>query len=266
MKRYLHLFLNTFSVSANVMMMYRSNIVFFLFFETVFLMAQFMIVSVGFDLAGSSVAGWTKDQAYLLTAVNGLSHQVFICFFINPIFSLSTQVWNGQYDYILLKPLHPLAGMFFVGQFVISNLPNLATNLCVVIYFLFVNSTNISAGTVAVFALLVVLGILVRVAVGLICISPVFFSERLADVEDSFWSLTSLGRFPMSVYPRLMERVLTLVVPIAMLASLPASFFFGRESMLSVGSSLLTSLLFCFFAFRVFMLSLRRYQSVNSGL
>ena len=105
MKRYLKLFGRTFGLSASTMLIYRANIVFFLIFETFFLAAQFLTVKVGFDLAGAEIAGWTRREAYLLTAVNGLTHQFFICFFINPIFGLGLQVWNGQYDYVLLKPL-----------------------------------------------------------------------------------------------------------------------------------------------------------------
>lgn len=266
MKRFWTLFKHTFVISSNVMLVYRSNIVFFLIFETLFLAAQFMIVSIGFDLAGSSVAGWTKEQAFLLTAVNGLSHQFFICFFINPIFGLSTWVWNGQYDYILLKPIHPLAGMFFFGQFVISNVPNLFVNLGLVIYFMLENSSGITAGVATLFGVLVILGVFMRLALGLICIAPVFLSERMADVEDSFWSFASLARYPLSVYPKSMVRILTFVVPIGMLASLPSSFFFGLESTATIAGAAVATVGFCAFAVGVFMLCLRRYQSVNSGL
>lgn len=266
MKRYWSLFKHTFVISTNVMLVYRANIIFFLIFETMFLAAQFMIVSVGFDLAGASVAGWTKDQAFLLTAVNGLSHQFFICFFINPIFGLSSWVWNGQYDYILLKPIHPLAGMFFFGQFVISNVPNLVVNLGLVLYFMTVNYHGITVMGAVMFAVLVGLGVFMRLALGLICVAPVFLSERLADVEDSFWAFASLARYPLSVYPKSMVRVLTFVVPIGMLASLPASFFFGLESAATIAGAVGATIGFCVAAVGLFMLCLRRYQSVNSGL
>ena len=74
MKRYLKLFARTFDISVGVMLMYRANLVFFLIFETLFISAQFLTVKVGFALAGGDIAGWTKEQAYLLTAVSGLSH------------------------------------------------------------------------------------------------------------------------------------------------------------------------------------------------
>lgn len=266
MKRIFKLFLRNFEISTNVMLVYRSNIVFFLIFETMFLLAQFITIGIGFDLAGGQIAGWTKEQAFLLTAINGVSHQLFICFFINPIFSTGMWVWNGQLDYVLLKPMPPLVSMWINGQFVISNLPNLLFNLIAVVYFVAMNTLPASPWAYAAFPVFVGAGLVVRVALALLCIAPVFLSERLADVEDSFWALSSLGRFPMSVYPRAMETFLTFVIPIAMLASVPASVVFDMKTTLWLAGALVASGVFAFASGKIFMAALGRYQSVNSGV
>lgn len=264
MKRFWGLFKRTFELSTSVMLAYRANVVFFLLFETVFLAAQFLTVSVGFNLAGGEVAGWTREQAFLLTAVNGLSHQIFICFFINPVFSLGMQVWNGQFDYILLKPLHPLMSMWVNGQFVVSNLPTLIVNAFAVGMIL--ASGQIGLATLPVFVVLFALGVVVRVSLALLCIAPVFFSERLGDVEDSFWSVTSLARYPLAVYPRPLVALLSFVLPLGMLASIPVGALSGRHGIGELALAVASSALFVVVAQRTFMACLGRYQSVNSGV
>lgn len=264
LKHFWALFRRQFELSASVMLVYRANVFFFLFFELVFLAGQFLTVSVGYDMAGGAVAGWTREQAYLLTAVNGLSHQVFICFFINPIFSVGMQVWNGQYDYLLLKPLHPLASMWFNGQYVISNLPSLIINGIAVLYFVVVNAA--SGGALVAFLGLFAVGIAVRVALALACIAPVFFSERLGDVEDSFWSVAGLARYPLAVYPRFLSLLMTFVLPLGMLASVPSSALFGGQTLGTLVGSVTASIVFVFVGVKIFMLCLSRYQSVNSGV
>jgi ABC-2 type transport system permease protein len=265
MKHYLRLFARTFGISVSTMLIYRANLVFFVIFESLFLASQFLTVHVGYKLAGSAIAGWTEPQAYLLTAVNGLSHQLFICFFINPIFSLAVQVWNGQYDYVLLKPLHPLLSMLFTAQFVTSNLPNLLTNVAFVVYFLATNPA-LDMHMLPAFLLLTTVGVAVRIALALVCISPVFLSERLADAENTFWSVSSLGRFPMAVYPRVMELVLTFVIPVGMLASVPASSLYHGLGTDVLAGAAFASVLFAAFGVWVFMRMLGKYQSVNSGV
>jgi ABC-2 type transport system permease protein len=266
MKKYLKLFARTFGVSTSVMLIYRANVAFFLIFEAMFMAAQFLTVKVGFDLAGGEIAGWTRDQVYLMTAVNGLTHQFFLCFFIGPIFNLGMQVWNGQYDYILLKPLHPFVSMVANGQFIISNLPNLVLNLGLVVFFLMRDDAPFAWHLIPVFAVFVMLGVAVRAAVALLCVAPVFFSERLTDIEDSFWSVISLGRYPLSVYPRGLELFLTFIVPIGMVASVPAEVLFRPDSAGALLGAFVASVLFVIASAALFMKCLGRYQSVNSGV
>lgn len=267
MRYLLRLFSRTFGISTSVMTAYRSNVLFFFVFESMFLVAQFVTVSVGFDLTGGGeIAGWTRKEVYFLTAINGLSHQLFICFFIGPIFNVGMQVWNGQYDYILLKPLHPLLSMWFYGQFVISNLPNLAINLVIVGGLLWSSGVPISAMQLAGFILFVGTGLGVRVGIALISVAPAFIAERLADSEDTFWPVVSLGRFPLAVFPRGVETLLTFLIPIGMLASIPAGFIFGKVSVSVMAGAFAASLVFMALAVGLFILGLRRYQSVNSGM
>lgn len=265
------IFSRTFSVSLGVMLAYRANLVFFLLFETLFLAAKFLTVRVGFDLAGGDIAGWTRDQAYLLTAVNGLSHQIFICFFISPIFNVGMQVWSGQFDYLLLKPVPPLASMWAYGQIVTSNLPNLAINTGAVVYLVAKLGddgvgTAVTPAGIAAFVLFMLAGAAVRVALGLLCMAPAFLSERLADAEDTFWGLTSLAQYPMAVYPRALELALTFVLPLAMIASTPSSLLFGHGSVGYMAGALGAAIAFVLVAIRAFYAGVARYQSVNSGV
>jgi ABC-2 type transport system permease protein len=263
MTRYWELLKQQFSLSAGVMLVYRSNILFFVTFETLFLVSQFLTVRIGYDLAGGAVAGWTREEAYLLTAVNGLSHQLFLCFFINSIFNVGTWVWNGQLDYVLLKPMPPLLGILFNGQFVVSNLPNLAVSLGAVVYFLAGSSLP---GAVAwwaplAFALFVAAGLAVRIGLALLCVAPAFLSERLTDGEDAFWSVASLGRYPPSIYPRALELALTFAVPLGMLAAVPAGVLFGKLSLVACLGAFVGSIAFVALCCWTFLQALARYQS-----
>lgn len=266
MKHILHMLRQTFAVSTAVMLIYRSNIVFFLLFETLFLAAQFLTIGVGFKLAGGNIGGWSPSEAYLLTACNALSHQIFICFFINGIFSLGVQVWNGQFDYVLLKPLHPLFSILVNSQFVVSNLPNLIVNAAIVVWLLTRVESPHGVVTWFTFAFMMGTGLAVRVALALLCIAPVFYSEKLADIDSSFWSLASLGRYPMKIYPRTLELLLTFVLPLGMLASVPVGFWIGRDGWLWAAGALGAACAFVIGSTMLFMRCLRRYQSVNTGI
>lgn len=261
------LYQRVFANSTGVMLAYRSNLIFFFLFESFFLTASFLGVGLGVSLAGGTINGWTRDQVYALTAINGLSHQFFICFFIAPIFNLSDFIWSGRMDYVLQKPLHPLLSMIASSEIIVSNLPNLIINFFLSFYFLRLSGVgHLTWGAWGIFVLLCFLSLLVRIALALYFITPAFFAERMLEGDSGFWNVAGVGRFPTSVFPRVIERVILYVIPIAMMAAVPASWIFERMGMIEVLLSTGASLIFAGGALAFFNFAVQNYKSVNSGM
>lgn len=254
--------------STGVMLAYRANLLYFFLFESFFLVSSFLGAGLGVSLAGGDINGWGRDQMFALTAINGLSHQFFICFLIAPLFNMPEFIWNGRMDHILQKPVHPLIGLMASSEVMVSNIPNLLINLGLAIYFVSGVAANsqIVTGTWLMFFFLVVLGIAVRFALALFCMAPAFFAERLIEGEDGFWNIAGMGRFPTSVFPKVVERILLYVIPLSMMAAVPAGFLFGRLGSVEALGASLGTILFVGIAFFFFNVALRSYKSVNSGM
>ncbi len=254
------------SNSAGVMLAYRSNLIFFFLFESFFLTSSFLGAGLGVSLAGGSINGWSRDQIFALTALNGVSHQFFVCFFIAPLFNLPEYVWNGRMDYILQKPLHPLLAMVATSEIMISNLPNFFINLGLAIYFISKMAPTSDLSVWMAFGLLGVLGIAVRFAVAIFCMAPAFFAERLVEGEDGFWSIVGTGRFPTSVFPRTVERIMLYVIPLSLMAAVPAGYLFQQLDWQQVAMAATSGCFFVGASLLFFNWAVRSYKSVNSGL
>ncbi|NDE13411.1 hypothetical protein EBZ80_00575 [bacterium] len=257
--------------STGVMLAYRSNLLFFFLFETFFLISSFLGAGLGVSLAGGSINGWTRDQIFALTAINGVSHQFFICFFISPLFNMPEYIWNGRMDYVLQKPLHPLLGLMVTSEIVISNLPNLFINVGIAAWFIAstapASAAHASSAPVwLLFAALTVLGVAVRYALALFCMTPSFYAERMIQGEDGFWSIVGTGRFPTTVFPRVVERILLYVIPLSMMAAVPAGYLFERLDATQAALAGVSSLGFLGVSLLFFNRALKSYQSVNSGM
>jgi len=248
------------------MLTYRANLFYFLVFESVFLLSHFLGVGLGTKLAGGSINGWNETQLFALTAINGLAHQFFICFFISPIFNMPEYIWNGRLDYVLQKPLPPFFSLIATSEVIVSNIPNLIVNVGLVIFFLNKAAPSLGAATVLGFILLFIAGIAVRLSLGLFCMVPAFFSERLLEGETGFWSLSSIARYPMNIYPKMIERILLYVVPLGMMAAVPSSLLFEKMPTNVAVGTFIASVVFTYLAFRFFHFGVRHYKSVNSGL
>ena len=265
MKRLGQILKRNFIVSASVMMVYRANLVFFIVFETCFSLSQFLMVGTGFRLAGGNIGGWTMDEAFLLTAVNGLSHQLFICFFVGPLFNLPMSIWNGMFDYILLKPINIFLSIFAASQIIVSNLPSLLTHLAAVWYFVAQHDSFATPINLIQLACLGVIGLFVRVGIAFLCVAPTFFSERMSETEHSFWSIVKLGAFPTSAFPRWLEFFLRFILPVGMMAAFPTEVFFGKITATQLAVQLSSTIGFVAFAGYFFIIAVRSYKSVNSG-
>jgi len=266
-RHFFRMYRRVFANSTSTMLAYRSNLVFFFIFETMFLAGNFTSIAVGFHFAGGDIAGWTREQAFLMAAINSIGHQVFICFFIGPLFGAPYKIWDGTMDYVFLKPMPRfLSIMLNAGEITVSNLPNLAITTALSVW-LFVRSwADFSAGALVACLVFLVVGIMVRVALAIFCLAPGFLAERLVGGEDVFWSLSSAGRYPASVYGVWLERFFTFGLPLAMLGSVQASVLFGKKAPLTHGLALMSSLLFVGLAAWFFHFAASRYKSVNSGV
>lgn len=265
-KPWLRRFQTNFEISVSVALTYRENFLYFIIFETFFILAQFLTVKVGFDFAGVNLRGWTREQAYILTGINGLSHQVFICFFISGIFGVAQTVWNGAFDYILLKPVPPLIGALMYGQMIVSNFPGLLINALLVVALAWHGADAITPFNAGLAFVLFALGVAVRIGVALMVVTPVFFSERLSDGETSFWAIVRLSGYPFNLYWRSVEWVLTFLVPVALLAYTPAAILMNKaETLPFLAGSVAAGLGFVGLSYGVFSWGVGHYKSVNSG-
>ena len=256
------------AISTSSMLAYRSNVLFFFLFESLFLAANMGGIALGVQLAGGQLSGWSFNQVMFVASVFGVGHQIFTALCISGLFHTGWFVWSGRMDYVLLKPLHPLIAMHAANEFIISNVPNLIINIVIFGFF----SAKVAAeGVVFGFwnclglLLFFIAGLAVRYGVALLVVAPAFFAEKLAEGEDAYWSLQSLAKYPTGVFPRTMQWVFSFVLPLASVAAIPAEVFFGRQSIYQSAVHLLLAVIFSWLAVKFYELGARRYQSVNTG-
>ena len=250
------------------MFVYRSNVLFLFIFETFFTLANLGGLALGINLAGGSLGGWQLDEVMFVGTLFGVGHQIFLTTCIGGLFHTGWFVWSGRMDYVLLRPLNPLLGMHAANEFIMSNIPNFVINLGLFIAAsLQLAHRGVQFGVLNSLGLFVffLAGIAVRYGIATLVVAPAFLAEKLAEGEDSFWSIQSLGKYPTGVFPRTMQHLLTFLLPVTMMAAIPAEVFFGRENLGNAVLHLAVSLAFAWIGVKFYLFSARRYQSVNTG-
>lgn len=246
--------------------MYRSNVIFFLIFETLFFVTSFIVADSGVKFAGGSIQGWNANDVFLLTSFNNVTHQIFVVFFIGGLFGIPYDVTTGKMDYTLLKPLRPLVGIFATHEFVISNVPSFILSVGTFFYFAFRADTHWSGQNTLIFIALFFLACAVRFALALLTLAPCFVSEKLDDSQNTYWNVASLSRFPTSIYPRALQIIFSSLFPLALVATVPCAVILNKDLTIPLIWSFGGCVGFFIVAYSIFRICLRYYKSVNAGI
>ena len=211
------------------------------------------------------IRGWTFPQALALLGVYLLVNalrDVCIGPSLESLGGLYGEVMEGGFDFTLLKPVHT--------QFLVSfrnwrpwALGDLILSLAVLGIALARLGGQLSLLSLTAFVIALVVSMAIVYAILLLLASGIFW-YRGVPLEWIYYSLTEMGRYPVGIYPGWLKLVLTWIVPVGFITTVPVQALTGRASAgtLLGGLVLAAGLLVAASAF--FRASLRRYRSASS--
>jgi len=196
-----------------------------------FLMFLFLLMLLGKN--SHSMAGYSIDQIVIFFMTFNMI-DVLSQMFLRGVYMFQSKVRTGEFDYFLIKPVNalfraltgspdfndffmlvPLIGFFiwYVGQMGNSGLPISSLNFF--IYLLLIMNGLLIATALHIFVLCI--GILTQ------------------EVDNAIWlyrDFSQMGRFPVDIYREPLRWVVTFVVPVGIMMSVPAKVLIGEMNSL----------------------------------
>lgn len=260
--KYLNLFISYLNYNLKRELEFRFNLVFFLFFNTMWIFVNLGAIFLVFRQAGT-VAGWTSQEAYLLLFVYYLTAPFIRAFVIPGITEIPDLIRNGTLDFYLVKPvdsqflisiktifwnqaIRPLA-MLFVIPWYLSYI-HLSVSLLNWLLFLAVGFASI-------------IGIY---SAYLIISCSAFWLENIWNLDDLYREIMDISKQPADIFAGFMKNIIIFALPVALIASIPAQILMGRigwqfSLIISANSLILFVISRLFFRF-----ALRHYASASS--
>ena len=215
-------------ISAASSMAYRANFL-FLVFMTFTGNMLLPLVTVLIYNTGASFPGWTFHEALLVQAAFMLCSGVCSPMFYNVVWITMSHIREGTYDLLLIKP-GSVAFNTLAYSFEAESSGVLLGGLGLFAYSA-ANLPEAGAGwNWLLAAALFLMGICMSLGLVLIMASSAFVwvgNSRIFEIYDAF---TALGRYPGTIYPKLVLNIVSYIIPVALLGSLPASAVLGRAS------------------------------------
>ena len=212
-----------------------------------------------------SLNGWNFPQVLAVLGVYMLvdaMKELFIGPGLQSIAGMDGDLWSGRFDFTLLKPVpvqfyvsfrewNPWAVVDIIAAFILLGVAGVKLGQVVTVPAL------------AMFLGSLVISLLLVYSVMLLLISGAFWylGAPLVWIYDS---IIQMGRFPVSIYPGFLKLLLTWIIPVGFIVTVPAESLSSGIGILElVGGGLLAFTLFVA-ASMVFKAGLRRYSSASS--
>jgi ABC-2 type transport system permease protein len=175
----------------------------------------------------SHIGGWTFPQTLVLLAVYYLMDGLIEMFIAPNMREIMVQVREGTLDFVLLKPVNAQ----FMATFRTLNIwrmANVLVGIGVALYTIRQLALVIGPAQAASFALALVAGMAVVYSFWLVLVTLSFWFVRVENIEQIVWQAFEAGRYPVEIYPGWLRSVLTYMIPVVFIITVPAQALAGR--------------------------------------
>lgn len=212
-----------------------------------------------------AVKGWTFASALALLGVylvlNALRGLV-----IGPSFDalagLEGEVWSGQFDFTLLRPVDAQFQASFRRWRPLAAI-DLILGLGVLVAATAQLGETFTVGRVATFVVALTTGLVLLYAI-LLAFTGLFFWSPAVLYTWVFDGVFQLARYPSGLYPGWLRLVMTWIVPVGVMTTVPAQALTGDLPAGTLIGSVALALGFLVGATVLFRTGLRRYASASS--
>jgi ABC-2 type transport system permease protein len=209
---------------------------------------------------GATFPGWNMYEALLIQGVFLLGKGIAYPFFFGIVWNTIERVREGTFDLLLIKPKSVLF-MAIVTAFDSEDLGKLIGG--VTLFTLSLKRLPAPGwGEWLQFFLLFAVTLMVLFGYGLIMAGLGIVWIGNFRVYDIFSSITNFGLYPTAIFSKPLQTIITLIIPIAILGSVPATVLLGRPSAGTLGA-VGVGLLFLLFSLVFWQWMLKKYTSVG---
>lgn len=180
-----------------------------------------------FFLHTDHLGDWSFHEALIVMGLFQLFVGMVDCFITPNVQDFTEHIRTGTMDFILLKPLnsqfHASLRRVNVWRFV-----DVLIGVGVIVYALAHLPHAVTLDRLLLFLVLLGCAAVMLYSLVMLLITSAFWFVQLENVMELLFTFYEAGRFPVTIFPAWMRLVLTFVVPIAFITTVPAAVVLGR--------------------------------------
>ena len=220
MRRYLEIYSIMLRNSLIREMSFKANFVLWMLVEVLWFCGQIVFFSIIFGNV-DQIGDWSKWEVVLLVGTHQIVAQLFQAVFFQNLANIPELVRTGKLDTLLALPID---SQFAVSskQFGLDSVLNAMLGGVVVIVSLANLNIVPSLTSVLLYLIALVFGVAIHYAIMLALAAVSFWIVRAQGLIYGYFNFLQVARYPDSIFPRAFRFVFGWIVPVIIVANIPA--------------------------------------------
>lgn len=264
MKKTLTHYLKTYwgfvSTSTTMAMSFRASFLLLIIMDLTFYFSAISSIEIIYNHV-AVIGPWKREQLlFFITFMLAIDH-LHMTFLSESFWELSLQLRTGQLDFVLLRPIHSLFGVFF-RYFRPSSLLNIFVIWGALIYY--GRQIPLQWWQWPLLPILILLGFCLLAVIEILISTLMFWTQEGLGINFLRMQMQNLSRWPDFIYGGLSRKVLTVAIPLLLIGSPAVHFLYDPTTwpwLLVV--MLAIAILFALLLW-VWNLALKNYESASS--
>jgi ABC-2 type transport system permease protein len=249
-------------MSKNAFLAFLQNrLAFFIFLTGKILRFVFFLGFLFFILKKTqTLAGYTLNQTIFFFLTFNLI-DIVSQFLFREVYRFRPLVVSGRFDLVLIKPMSALFRVLMGGADVIDlvTIPPLVAAVFYVGRLL-----NPSMLHAAYYVLLIINGLLIATAFHIAVVSLGIITLEIDHTIMIYRDVGNLGKLPVDIYKEPLKAVITYLIPVGLMITIPAKALMGLVSPLGIVASFLFGITLLFGSLKFWNFALKYYTSASS--
>jgi ABC-2 type transport system permease protein len=245
-------------------MSFKANFILWMLVEVLWFLGQIVFFSIIFGSV-DQIGDWSKWEVVLLVGTHQIIAQLFQAFFFVNVANIPELVRTGKLDSMLVLPID---SQFAVSakQFGLDSIVNAALGAAVVVISLVRLGFIPRPSHIVLYLVALGFGVLIHYSIMITLAAVSFWIVRAQGLVYGYFNFLNIARYPDVIYPRLFRFVFSWLIPVVIVANIPARVLIkplSNPALLML--HLIAASAIAFYGSRIFwQFALRRYSSASS--
>jgi len=260
-KKYWQLFWLFRQMSVMKLVEYRSDFWFWMVVSMMWTLFNFFFFSLIMNVS-QNIAGWNRAELYVLLSVFTMLDAFTWSVMAQNMWDYTDDIFQGKLSTLMVKPVD-LQFVTMWRSTSYNNLPRFFIGIAVLIWSLKLAGVQPSWSTILYFSVLLISGFILVYSVWYITCTLAFWTEKLDNINEIVPGLRRIWQVPREVYSGLSSVLLTVIVPLGLVTSVPSEMLLGRDSGWLAIYLLIASLVSLLISRWFLHFSVKKYTSVG---